>query len=197
MLALITAIVVAAAPANAAPVKSAPAARPVDAATLAAATRLVEQLDVRGQLQRSLMGNVAAMRSGAAIRSMLAQQPGFIGAYQANRARFDPALKKAGAIQADVSEKIIRENTPAAVKEAALAYARNYTLAELQGLSAFYRTPLGQAFNAKQGKVSGEVVAGTGRVIGQKIDAGMEAAAPRLQAALAPLNAAPLPAAKK
>ncbi len=192
MLALIAAVVAAAAPAPAAP-----AARPVDAATLAAATQLVEQLDVRGQLQRTLMRNVELMRSGVAIRSMLAQQPGFIAAYQSNRAKFDPALKKAGAIQAEVAEKIIRENTTAAVKEAALAYARAYTTAELQGLAAFYRTPLGQAFNSRQGKVAGEIGAATGRVIGQKIDAAMQGAAPRLQAALAPLNGAPPPAPKK
>jgi hypothetical protein len=189
MLALIAAVVAAAA--------ASPAARPVDAATLTAATQLVEQLDVRGQLQRTLKRNVELMRSGVAIRSMLAQQPGFVAAYQANRAKFDPALKKAGAIQADVAEKIIRENTAAAVKEAALAYARAYTAAELQGLSAFYRTPLGQAFNTKQGKVAGEIGAATGRVIGQKIDAAMQGAAPRLQAALAPLNGAPPASPKK
>jgi hypothetical protein len=135
--------------------------------------------------------NVQLMRSGVAIRSMLAQQPGFAAAYQANQAKFDPALKKAGAIQAEVAEKAVRENSAATIKAAAVAYARAYSLAELQGLSAFYKTPLGQAFNNRQGNVASEIGAATARLIGQKIDAGMQAAAPRLQAALAPLNAAP------
>ena len=186
MLALIAAVTVAAA---------APATPPVSAAGLAAATQLIEQLGVRAQLQETMARNVQLMRSGVAIRSMLAQQPGFAAAYQANQAKFDPALKKAGAIQAEVAEKAVRENSAATLKEAALVYARNYSVAELQGLSAFYKTPLGQAFNNRQGKVASEIGAATARLIGKKIDAGMQAAAPRLQAALAPLN--PGPPAKK
>jgi hypothetical protein len=181
MLALLTAVVTAAQPAP----------RPIDPAALAAATQLVQQLDIRGQVGRTMAQNVAMMRSGVALRSMLAQQPGFIPAYQANKAKFDPALKKAGAIQAEVAEKIIRENTGAVVTEAARAYARNYTAAELKGLSDFYRSPLGQALAQRQAKVSAEIGQATARIIGAKIDAGMQAAAPRLQAALAPLNSAP------
>ncbi len=189
MLVLIAAVTVATAAPAARP--AAPAPRPVSAAALAAANQLIEQLGVRTQLQQTMARNVQLMRSGVAIRSMLAQQPGFVVAYKANQAKFDPALKKAGAIQADVAEKVIRENSTATLKEAALAYARNYSVAELQGLSAFYKTPLGQAFNARQGKVAAEIGGATGRLIGQKIDAAMQAAAPRLQAALAPLNSAP------
>lgn len=185
MLALIAAVTVAAA----APAPR-PAARPVNAASIAAATQLVEQLGIRGELQRTMARNVELMRSGVAIRSMLAQQPGFVAAYKANQAKFDPALRKAGAIQAEIAARVIRENSAATLKEAVLVYARNYSAAELQGLTAFYKTPLGQAFNTRQGKVAAEIGGATARLIGQKIDAAMQAAAPRLQAALAPLNTA-------
>ena len=177
---------------------AAPAAKPADPAALAAASALVTQLDVRGQLMATMIRNIAAMRQGAAIRGMLAQQPGFIQAYQANKAKFDPAIAKAGAIQADIATQVVRDNAGAVVNAATQSYARNYTAAELKGLSDFYRSPIGQAFQAKQGRVSAEIGQATAQIIGSKIDAGMKANEKRLQAALAPLNsgAAPPPARK-
>jgi hypothetical protein len=133
------------------------------------------------------------------MRSMLAQQPGFAQAYGANRAKFDAAFKNAGAIQAKVAEKVIRESGPAIVEVAVKAYARNYTAAEINALSAFFKTPLGQALNSRQPRVTAEIGEASTRLVAAKIDAGMQAAAPQLQAALAPLNtAAPAkPAPKK
>lgn len=191
MIALLTAVVVATAAA------AVPPAQPVDPAALAAANALVTQLDVRGQVQKTMAQTVQVMRTGAAMRAMLAQQPGFVAAYQANRARFDPALAKAGVIQAGIAERVIRENSAAVVTEAARAYARNYSAAELGQLATFYRSPLGQALYRRQGRVTAEIGQATARLIGGKIDAGMKAAAPQLQAALAPLNAAPPAAGKK
>lgn len=180
MLTLVTAVVMAASPAAAAP--------PVDPATMAAATALVKQLDVRGQLGKVMAQNVAAMRSGYAMRALLAQQqPGFVQAYQANKAKFDPALQKAGVIQAEVAQKVIAANLDAVVTEAARAYARSYTTAELKGLADFYRTPLGKALYTRQGKVTAEMGRASAQIIGGKLDAAMKANAPRLKAALAPL----------
>lgn len=192
LMSLITAVVVAVANPSGAAKQAAPAAatKPLDPAAVAAARTLVAQLDIQGQINRSLAQNVEMMRSGVAIRSMLAQQPGFIPAYNANRAKFDAAMKNAGAIQARVAEKIIRENAGAVVDIAVKAYARNYSAAELQGLSAFFKTPLGQALNTRQPRVTAEIGEASNRMIGAKIEAGMQAAAPQIQAALAPLNPA-------
>ncbi len=187
MLMLLTAVIAATA------TTAAPAAAPIDPAALSAATALVQQMDVRGEISRNLAERVKLMRSGVALRSMLAQQPGFIAAYRANQAKFDTALKNAGAIQADVAEKVIRDNVGAVVAESARAYARHYSAADLKGLAAFYASPLGKAFVKNQPLVSGEVGAATGQIIGAKIDAGVQAAGPKLQAALAPLNSAPPP----
>lgn len=194
ILTLLTAVVVAAG-APAAP-KPAPAAA-LDPAAVAAARALVKQLDVQGQINRSMAQNVELMRSGVAIRSMVAQQPGFAQAYEANRAKFDAAFKNAGAIQAKVAERVLRENGPAVLEVAVKAYARNYTAAELNGLSAFFKTPLGQALNNRQPRVTAEIGEASTRLVAAKMDAAMQAAAPQLQAALAPLNVAPAkPAAK-
>lgn len=200
LMTLIAAVVVAgASPAGAGkPAAPAAAAKPLDPAAVAAARTLVAQLGIQEQINRSLNQNVEMMRSGVAIRSMLAQQPGFIPAYEANRAKFDAAMKNAGAIQARVAEKVIRENAGSVVDIAVKAYARNYTAAELQGLSAFFKTPLGQALNSRQPRVTAEIGEASNRMIGAKIDAGMRAAAPQIQAALAPLNTpAAKPAPKK
>lgn len=196
LLTLLTAVVAAVAAPAPAPAAKAAA---LDPAAVTAARVLVQQLDIQAQVNRSLAQNVEMMRSGVAMRSMLAQQPGFAQAYAANRPRFDAALKNAGAIQARIAEKVIRENSGAVAEVAVKAYARNYTAAELQGLAAFFKTPLGQALNSRQGRVTGEIAEGSTRMISDKIDAGMKAAAPQLQAALAPLNAAPpaKPAPKK
>lgn len=192
MLMLLTAVVVA----NAAPA-AAPATAPApSAASVQAAAGLVQLLGVREQLAASMNQNVQMMRSGVAMRSMLAQQPGFVPAYNANKAKFDAALQKAGAIQAGIAEKVIRDNSQAVLNAAVQSYARSYTLAELQALTAFFRTPAGQALNRKQPRISAEISQASGRIIGQKIDAAMNAAEPQLRAALAPLNSAPPPAKK-
>ena len=186
MLTLIAAVVVASA--------AQPAAAPaIDPSRLSAARVLVKQLDVRGLVMRSMDRDVAAMKSGFAIRAMLAQQPGFVPAYQVNKAKFDPVLQKAGGIQAEIARKVINENIGTVVAEAERAYARNYSLAELQGLSKFYTTPLGQALYTRQPKVLAEIGGATTRIIGGKLDAAMRANAGRLQAALAPLDAAQPP----
>jgi hypothetical protein len=192
ILSLVAAVVAAAQPA-AAPRPAAPpaAAKAIDPARMQAATQLVQLLGIRRQLEASMTQSVAAMKSGAALRQMLAQQPGFVQAYQADRARFDKVLAQAGGIQAGIAQKVVAANMGAVVDEATRAYARNFSTAELQGLIAFYQTPLGQALYQRQPRVSAEIGAATARIIGGKMDAAMRANASKIEAALAPLSAAP------
>jgi hypothetical protein len=175
-----------------------PAPPPVraDAATLQAATALITQLGLKAQLQKQMAATVSQMKSGVVVRSMLAQQPGFIPAYQANKAKFDAALQKAGAIQATVAQGVINQNLNSLVTAARDAYARQYTAAELNALIAFYRSPAGQALQKKQGAVQNEIGLQTARLIGAKIDVAMQANASKLRDALASLNSAPPPGAK-
>lgn len=178
------------------PPPSAPAAPAADPAAVAAAQVLVQQLDLRGSQERGLKQQLAVMRSGAVLRAALAQQPGFVQAYQANKAKFDAALGNAGAIQADLAEKVMRDNLPAVVNAAVQAYAANYTAAELKQLAEFYRTPIGQAFHNKQGKVEAQAGRAAGELMNAKLNAVMQANQARIAAALAPLNPSPPPAKK-
>jgi uncharacterized protein len=162
-------------------------AKPDPAAQAAAAT-LVAQLGLKAQLQRQMAGTVTQMRSGAVMRAMLAQQPGFVPAYQANKPKFDTVLAKAGAIQADLAQNVINQNLNLVIADAATAYARNFTAAELNGLIAFYRSPLGIALQRKQPAVATAIGQSTAARLGAKIDAAMQANQSRLRDALAPLN---------
>lgn len=180
MIALLTVLVVTA---------GAPQAAAVDPAALTAARALVQQLNIPTQLQKTMAQNLQMMRSGVMIRSMLAQQPGFVPAYQANKAKFDPVLQKAGGIQAEVAEKVMRDSAPAVIDAAVKIYASNYSAAELKGLSDFYRTPLGLALAQRDGKVKAEIAQASGQVMGSKVDTAMQANAARITAALEPLKA--------
>jgi uncharacterized protein len=174
-----------------------PAAAPaVTPAARQAAAALVAQLGIKAQLQRQMAQTVTQMKSGAVIRSMLAQSPGFIQAYQADKAKFDPVLARAGAIQAEVAQGVINQNLDAVVADAVTAYATQFTVAELNGLAAFYRSPLGQSLQAKQPVVAGQIARATSTRIGQKIDEAMKANQNRLRDALKPLDSTPPPAAK-
>lgn len=173
-----------------------PAPKPADPAAMTAAAALIQQIGLRAQVQQMMNTNVDAMRQGYGMRAMLAQQPGFVQAYQANPAKFDPVLKKAGAIQADVAQKAAAASLDPIVAAATKAYATSFTAAELTQLAAFYKTPLGLALVQKQGRVSAEINRATEEIMGAKMQAGMKAAEPQLKAALAPLMG-PAPAAAK
>jgi hypothetical protein len=175
-----------------------PAATParIDPAVQQAAAALVAQLGIKAQLERQMAATVSQMRSGAVLRAMLAGQPGFIPAYEANKAKFDATLAKAGAIQADIAQGVINQNLNGVVADATAAYARQFTLAELNGLLAFYRSPLGQTLQQKQPAVANQIARATATRIGQKIDAAMQANQGKLRDALAPLNSAATPAPK-
>ncbi len=174
-----------------------PAPAKLDPAAVQAGAAVVAQLGVKAKLQAQMANSIGQMKSGAVIRAMLAQQPGFMPAYQANKAKFDPVMAKAGAIQAEIAQGVVNQNLNAVVAAAGQAYARQFTAAELNALLAFYRTPTGQALIRKEPLVAAELSNATGRLIGTKIDAAMQANAKRLGAALAPLsNAQPQPGRK-
>lgn len=171
-------------------------ARPADPATLQAAAAVVAQLGLKAKLQQQMAQSIAQMKTGAVMRAMLAQQPGFIQAYQANKAKFDPVLAKAGAIQAEVAQGVVNQNLNGVINAATQAYARQFTKAELDAMLIFYRSALGQALLRKEPAVAAAIANANGQLIGARIDAAMQANAKRIGAALAPLSSNPQQAGK-
>ena len=190
MIKLMIAAAAAAALAGTAHAQAQAQAAKADPATLQSAAAVVAQLGVKAKLQAQMGSSINQMKSGAVLRAMLAQQPGFVPAYQANKAKFDPVLAKAGAIQAELAQAVVNQNLNAVLNAATQAYARQFTKAELDGMLVFYRSPAGQAVLRKEPAVAAAIGNATGQLIGAKIDAAMQANAKRLSAALAPLSSA-------
>lgn len=53
----------------------------------------------------------------------------------------------------------VQGEIPHLIEELALVHARTYTREEMEGFITFFRTPVGQAFSAKQGTISAESAA--------------------------------------
>ena len=64
------------------------------------------------------------------------------------------------------------------------SFARNFTAAELAQITAFYRTPAGAKFLAKQGAVTADVAKSNAQKFGARMQAAERAAAPKLEAEL-------------
>ena len=177
---------------------SAPALAAADPAAVAAATTLVQQLDIKGQIATGMGRAVADMRSGGAITRLLQPQPGFEQARAASPAKFDGVLKKVGALQANAAQKVVDAQTQAVVAAAVQSYATHYTAAELKALGDFYRSPLGIAMTAKQPLIAQDISNANAQIMGTKIQAAMQALGPQIEALLKQLQpAAPAAAAKK
>jgi hypothetical protein len=164
-----------------------------DPAAVAAATALVQQLDVKGQVTAGMNQAIAGMRSGAAITQMLSQQPGFEQARAAQPAKFKEVLTRVGVMQANAAQKVVTAQTPAVVNAAIQAYAKHYTAAELKGLAEFYRSPLGIAMANKQPRVAADINQATQQIMGAKIQAAMTALGPQVDAELKKLQPAAPP----
>lgn len=171
-----------------------PALAAPDPAAVAAARVLAQQTDVRGQVSSGMARLIADMRSGNAVTRLLATQPGFAMARSRNPAKFEEVLKRVGALQAGVAEKVVAQQLPAVVEATVQSYATHYTAAELRQLAEFYRSPLGKALSAKQPRVMGDINRATAELIAQRIQASMKNIQPQVEAELKRLQPAPPPA---
>lgn len=164
-----------------------------DPAAVTAATALVQQLDIKGQVTAGMNQAIAGMRSGAAITQMLSQQPGFEQARAAQPEKFKAVLKRIGLMQAEAAQRVVTANTSAVVNAAIQSYANNYTAAELKALADFYRSPMGIAMSTKQPRVAAEINQATQQIMGAKIQAAMQALGPKVDAELKTLQPAAPP----
>jgi hypothetical protein len=168
-----------------------PALAAADAASIAAATTLVNQLQLKERLTAQLDAEVKQMRTGALIQAQLSQSPGFEQARAAQPQRFADAFKRIGALQANGAQKVFTANIPAVVDAAIKIYADVYTTQELKGITEFARSPLGAAYFSKQGRVDGGVQQAMMKIIGPKMQAASKAVEPQIKAELSKLQGPP------
>lgn len=168
-----------------------PALAAADAASIAAATALVEQLQLKQRLTAQFDADVKQMRSGALIQAQIGQSPGFEQARAAQPQRFADTFKRIGAMQANSAQKVFTANIPAVVDAAIKVYADVYTADELKGLTDFARTPLGAAYFTKQGRVDAGTQQAMMKILGPKMQAANKAIEPQIKAELSKLQGPP------
>ena len=175
----------------AAPPAPPPAAVAIAPAQRAAAEELVRVARVDDMMRISTNKQVAQMRSGALLSAQLDQNPAVRAQRSKNPQAWDAAIARISAKQADAFAALIAEMTPAVHEQAIIAYAANFTLAQLHDLTAFYRTPLGQTVVAKLPAVTEQTMAWLQQELPRRLGPVTAALQPELQRELAPLMSPP------
>jgi hypothetical protein len=154
----------------------------------AAATALVDLIAPLPQAQAAMDQQLAAMRKGEAIRAMLANSPQTAQRYQMEAAKNQPAfnqgLARIGAMQAEAIGPIMKEMVPATRKASIDAYAGAFTAAELQAITAFYRTPAGAKLLRAQPQVQQQVNRQISQQFAPRMQKAEQGLAPKIQAEL-------------
>jgi hypothetical protein len=161
---------------------SAPAHAQADAT--AAATALVDVLAPGASERQLLDKQLADMRSGATIRQMFAGNPRFKAEAAKNQPAFNQAIARMGAMQADAVGPIMREMLPATRSATIAAYARAFTPAELNQLTAFFKSPAGAKFMRVQPQIQAEVGKQMQTRFGPRLEAAQKSVGPKLEAEL-------------
>ena len=154
------------------------------AETTKAATALVDTIVPQAVAKAQLDQQIAQIRAGAGVRAMLSANPALKAELAKNRPAVNAGIGRMGAIQADAVGPIMREMQASARAEQIASFARNFTAAELAQITAFYRTPAGAKFLAKQGAVTADVAKSNAQKFGARMQAAERAAAPKLEAEL-------------
>lgn len=154
---------------------------------IAAATVLVDLQTPPGAAKAALDTQLREMRQGMAIRAMLSGNPAFRAEAAKNQPAFNSAMARMGAIQADAVGPIMVEMQRASRSIAIDTFARNFTAAELQQITAFYKSPVGSKLLARQGQMSQAISKQVQARFGPRMEAAQKSIAPKLQAELTKL----------
>lgn len=164
-------------------VAAAPAAAQTSEASKAAAA-LVDTLNPPAAAKAQADRQIAQIRSGAGVRAMLSQNPQVKAALDKKDPKLEAGIGRMGAIQADAVGPIIREMQASTRTQQIASFAKMFTVDELNQLTAFYRSPTGAKFLARQGQVMAETARANAAKYGPRMQAAEKAAAPKLNAEL-------------
>ncbi len=177
-----------------APIAPAQLAAP-DPARLAAARELMETMRIRDIL-RQMTGPMMDRMMQGMIAGMASSSPQF-AADRAKDPYFDERMRRVTKIVSAELGNTFAQMMPDLIETYSNAYARVFTLAELKGQTAFYRSPVGQSVAAKTPEVSIAAVGDMMKTLMPRLQAmqqRMEALKPKIEAALADLPPPPKPA---
>ena len=149
-----------------------------------AATALVDTLMPQAEARAQLDKQISQIRAGAGIRAMLSSNPQLKAELAKNSPAVNAGVGRMGAIQADAVGPIMREMQASARAEQIASFARNFTADELTQITAFYRTPAGAKFLARQGAVTADVAKANAQKYSARMQAAEKAVGPKLDAEL-------------
>lgn len=118
-----------------------------DADRLAAARSLMESMDAKAQIDRS-MGPVMDQTMAKMVDTVITSNPGLKHKFATDPA-LEPKFRKVMAAMAKEMGQLMRDIGPNMVDEMAVMHARVFTLDELRGFRRFYASPEGQAYTRK------------------------------------------------
>jgi hypothetical protein len=163
----------------------------VDPAALAAARELFDASDIRNTMRESNQKTLAQMRSGAALSAMIDQNPQVKMKRATNPQAWDAALARLGAKQAAIMEKVLTDIQPDVEERTVQLYARTFSAADLKGITAFYRSPLGRRMIAKMPVVMSDTMSWVQSELPKRVGPAMAEFQPEIQRELAPLMSTP------
>lgn len=145
-----------------------------------AARTLVDTLSPKAAATAELDRQLAQMRSGSAVRTMLSANPRIRAELAKNSPAIEAGLARMGAIQADAIGPILREMQESGRNARIAAFAENFTVEELREITAFYRTPAGAKLLARQGTMAADVARSNSEKFQARMRSAEQSIAPQL-----------------
>jgi hypothetical protein len=151
------------------------------AQAVAAAAAMVEAISPAAAEKAALDQQLANIRRGALIFQLIANNQQVQAAVQNNRAGVEAMLARAGAIQADALAPIFSQQQAAVRQASVQAYAQQFTIAELNAISAFYRSAAGQKLRTTQPQIAQTVGRQVQQQFAQALQNANQSVAPRVR----------------
>ena len=148
----------------------------VDPVLLAMARELVATMHVSTQMPEMMRPTMMRMMSGMAAGRVAAGAP---APTRAEQEHIDSAMS----MMADEVGRLLNGAMPQTVESAALAYAHNLSITDIEAATTAYRTPAGQSMLAKQPQLMAEMSNSTQAALMKPIMAQMPAIIAKIKAA--------------
>ncbi len=163
-----------------------PAAAPAapSAAAVAAATAMVEVISPEVTDRANLQAQLENVRKGALIAQLIGANPRVQQVAKSNRVGLEAMLGRAGAIQATALTPLFNERRVALRAATINAFARQFSISELNAAAAFYRSPLGVKLLSSQPLIAQSVNQQVQAQFAPRIEAAQKTVAPRIEAEL-------------
>lgn len=165
----------------AAPGAAQTAAEP-SAAAPASATAMIEAISPKAREQAALETQIANIRRGALVAQQIGRNARVQQAAKDNKVALEAMLARAGALQADALAPIFRQRAEATREATIKAYASRFTIAELNAITAFYKSGPGAKLLGAQPGIAADVNRTVNARFAPNVQAAQETVAPQVAA---------------